>query len=118
MKKDYIEIAGKKYRVEVNWNALVTFLSAVGRDTLDELSRIDTIRPSELTTLMAACIIEGERLDGRKVEGGTLNFSLDLGSVVTPEDVREFMDIYVRQSNPHRPVDEPKKEERVEQPAP
>ena len=72
MKKDYIEIAGKRYRVESNWNALTAFLDAVGRNTLDELSKIDAIRPSELTALMAACIAEGERLDGR-------------GSVLSPD---------------------------------
>ena len=115
--KDYIDIAGKKYRVESNWNALTAFLEAVGRNTLDELSRIDSIRPSDLTALMAACIIEGERLDGNKVEGGIFNFALDLGAIISPDDVRRFLDIYVRQSNPQISRDEPKKEERVTEPA-
>lgn len=113
MKKDYIEIAGKRYRVESNWNALTSFLDAVGRNTLDELSRIDNIRPSELTALMAACIEEGERLDGR---GGAPS-ALDLGATITPEDVREFLEIYVRQSNPQIEQEEPKKEERETEPA-
>jgi hypothetical protein len=113
MKKDYIEIAGKRYRVESNWNALTAFLDAVGRDTLDELSRINTIRPSELTALMAACIEEGERLDGR--DGAPS--AKDLGAIITPDDVREFLTIYVRQSNPKLNQDEPKKEERETEPA-
>lgn len=113
MKKDYITIAGKRYRVESNWNALTAFLDAVGRNTLDELSRIDTIRPSELTAMMAACIAEGERLDGR--DGAPS--ALDLGAVITPDDVREFLDIYVRQSSPQLEADEPKKEERETEPA-
>lgn len=113
MKKDYITIAGKRYRVESNWNALTAFLDAVGRNTLDELSRIDTIRPSELTAMMAACIAEGERLDGR--DGAPS--ALDLGAVITPDDVREFLDIYVRQSSPQIEADEPKKEERETEPA-
>ena len=54
MKKDYIEIAGKRYRVESNWNALTAFLEAVGRNTLEELSKIDSIKPTELTAMMAA----------------------------------------------------------------
>ena len=113
MKKDYITIAGKRYRVESNWNALTAFLDAVGRNTLDELSRIDTIRPSELTAMMAACIAEGERLDGR--DGAPS--ALDLGAVITPDDVREFLDIYVRQSSPQLEADEPKKGERETEPA-
>ena len=113
MKKDYIEIAGKRYRVESNWNALTAFLDAVGRDTLDELSRINTIRPSELTALMTACIEEGERLDGR--DGAPS--AKELGAIITPDDVREFLTIYVRQSNPKLTQDEQKKEEREAEPA-
>ena len=113
MKKDYIEIAGKRYRVESNWNALTAFLDAVGRNTLDELSKIDSIRPSELTAMMAACIAEGERLDGR----GNAPTPLDLGAVITPDDVRNFLEIYVRQSNPQLNQEEPKKEERETEPA-
>ena len=114
MKKDYIEIAGKRRRVESNWNALTSFLEAVGRDSLEELANINSIRPSELTALMAACINEGERLDGN-TETVT---ALDLGAIITPENVREFLEIYVRQSNPHLgDAEEPKKEERVGEPA-
>ena len=39
------------------------------------------------------------------------------GALITPEDVKVFFDIYIRQSNPKRPADEPKKEEREENPA-
>ena len=113
MKKDYIEISGRRFRVESNWNALTSFLDAVGRDTLDELSRINTIRPSELTALMAACIEEGERLDGR--DGAPS--AKELGAIITPDDVREFLTIYVRQSNPRTGAEEPKKEERETEPA-
>ena len=38
MRKDYIEIDGKKVRVEANWNALTAFLAATGRNTMDGLS--------------------------------------------------------------------------------
>ena len=113
MKKDYIEIAGKRYRVESNWNALTAFLEAVGRNTLDELSQINNFRPSELTALMAACIAEGQRLDGNK----DIPTALDLGAVIVPDDVRRFLDIYVRQSNPQLDQEESKKEEREAGPA-
>lgn len=114
MDKDYIVIAGVRYRVEVNWNAMTAFLRAVGRDTLDELSKIDSLRPSELTALMSACIAEGERLDGRDKAPS----ALDLGAVMTPEDAATFLRIYIRQSAPKVDTDEPKKEAREESPAP
>ena len=117
MKKDYIAIAGKEYRVEVNWNALTAFLRAVGRDTIEELASFSTIRPSEVTSLMAACIIEGERLDGRGIDKGVADFGMDLGAVIEPADVAAFMEVYVRQSAPKMEADEPKKEEREESPA-
>ena len=121
MKKDYIEIAGRRFRVESNWNALTAFLDAVGRDTLDELSKINNFRPSELTSLMAACIAEGQRLDGNKDVPTALDLGAvtakDLGALITPDDVREFLNIYVRQSNPKTGAEEPKKEEREAEPA-
>ena len=41
MTADYIEIDGRKYRVEANWNAMVAFLAATGRDTWDGLVSFD-----------------------------------------------------------------------------
>lgn len=113
MKKDYIKIGGKEYRVEVNWNALGAFLREVGRDTIEELASFATIRPSEITALMAACIIEGERLDGKDCS----ITAQDIGTVIAPADVAAFMDIYVRQSAPKMEVEAPKKEGREENPA-
>ena len=113
MKKDYIEIAGKRYRVESNWNALTAFLDSVGRNTLEELSQLDKLRPTEVTAMMAACIAEGQRLDGSK----DVPSAMDLGAVITPYDVRTFLDIYVRQSNPQLSQDESKKGEREAEPA-
>lgn len=112
MKKDTIMIAGKEYRVEVNWNALAAFLASVGRDTIEDLASFSTIRPSEITALMAACIAEGERLEGRDCK----LTALDLGAVITPEDVAAFMEVYVRQSSPRLEVENPKKEEGPEAP--
>ncbi len=112
MKKDTIMIAGKEYRVEVNWNALAAFLASVGRDTIEDLASFSTIRPSEITALMAACIAEGERLEGRDCK----LTALDLGAVITPEDVAAFMEVYVRQSSPKMEVENPKKEEGPEAP--
>ena len=108
MDKAFMTIGGVQYRVEVNWNALSNFLVAVGRDTLEGLSQIGTMKPSEITSLMVESIREGERLEGRDC---TLT-ALDLGAVLQPQHVGEFMDIYIRQSHPQTAVEEePKKEE-------
>ena len=63
MRKDYIEIDGKKVRVEANWNALTAFLAATGRNTMDGLSDLATMKPTDIAPLMAACANEGERLE-------------------------------------------------------
>ena len=99
-------IGGVEYRVEVNWNALTAFLSAVGRDTLDGLSTISEMKPSEIPALMAASINEGERLDGRESKFT----ALDLGARIKPADVGAFMAIYVEQSRAQMETEEPKKE--------
>ena len=100
-------IGGVQYRVEVNWNAMTGFLVLVGKDTVNELSAIGDIRPSEITSLMAAAIKEGERLEGRPC---TLTPE-EIGSVIKPSDVNTFMEIYIRQSAPAVPVEDAKKKE-------
>ena len=52
MKKDYIAIGGKEYRVEVNWNALTAFLQAVGRDTIEDLDLGAIIGPADVAAFM------------------------------------------------------------------
>ena len=94
MEKSFITINGQEYRVEVNWNALSNFLKAVGRDTLEGLSDIASMRPSDIAPLMAAAINEGERLEGR--ESHLTGESL--GEVIRPSHVGKFMDIYIQQS--------------------
>jgi hypothetical protein len=111
---DHITIAGRTFRVEVNWNATTAFLQAVGRDSIDELSKIQSFRPSELTALMAACIAEGERLDGNT----DTPTALDLGAIIRPDDVAKFLEIYIRQSSPQMDVDPPKKEDGAKSPDP
>ena len=94
MEKSFITIGGKEYRVEVNWNALTKFLEAVGRDTLEGLSDIASMKPSDIAPLMAAAINEGERLEGKQsnLTGESL------GEIIRPSHVGKFMDIYIAQS--------------------
>ena len=94
MNKDFMNLGGKTVRVEVNWNALSAFLQFIGEDSYDGLANVGAMRPSQAPALMAAAINEGERLEGRES-----NLSpLDVGAVIRPKDVEDFMQIYVRQS--------------------
>jgi hypothetical protein len=112
MGKSFITIGGKEYRVEVNWNALSNFLKAVGRDTLEGLSNISSLHPSDLAPLMAAAINEGERLEGR--ESNLTGESL--GEIIRPSHVGQFMDIYIQQSRAQVEVEAPaKKKENQEE---
>lgn len=102
MTADYIEIDGRKYRVEANWNAMVAFLAATGRDTWDGLVSFDHVLPSDLAPLAAACINEGERIDGHEC-----HFSAeDIGALLSVRLVSDFLPIYTRQASPDVPVEE------------
>lgn len=105
MDKSFISLGGKTYRVEVNWNALSNFLKATGRDTLDGLSDISSMRPSDIAPLMAAAINEGERLEGR----GCQFTGESIGEILRTSHISKFMDIYIAQSR--MAVEEDKGEE-------
>jgi len=111
MSADYIVIAGQRYRVEVNWNAIVAFLEDRGTDRLDALAELGKISVKDIAPLMAACIREGERLDGREC---TLT-ALELGALPGFMDVIPmFLRIYGRQAAPgtgEAPKEEPGKKE-------
>lgn len=93
---DRIIIDGLSYRVEVNWNTIVHFLEATGRDNVQELASLTDLRPSDLAGLLAASINEGERLDGKQVA-----FSAeDIGGLVDFATMAEFIAIFTRQTSP------------------
>ena len=112
MPKATMTLGGREVRVEINWNALSAFLADVGRDTLEGLSTISVMKPSEIPALMAAAINEGERLEGRESKMS----ALDVGALIKPADVTAFMNIYVEQSRAQM-EEEPakKKDEQQEQ---
>ena len=105
MLKDFMTIAGRDYRVEANWNAQVAFLVATGRDTMAGLTHLGDISPSDIAPLMAACIAEGERLEGRESDLTAER----IGEVCGYEEFREFLAIFGRQINPQT-AEEPKKD--------
>lgn len=100
---DFIELNGKSYRVETNWNAIMAFLEALGTD---DMAAVDMTKPRNWAPMMAAAINEGERLEGREC-----NFTaMELGAM--PDFIQaatHFVQIYVRQSTPGN-ADESKKD--------
>lgn len=96
MIKEYINLDGKKYRVEANWNAVADFCRRKGVVNLTQLDILSRIGIDDVLTLMSCCIKEGERLDGK-------DFDLteqDLGSLANASVVSEFITMYVQQSQP------------------
>lgn len=102
MNKQYITIKGMKYRVEANWRAITTYLAEQGKDTIDGLSSLASLSPTTLAPLMAACINEGERLDGREAakDGNWIAENCSM-----PE-VSQFIAIYVAQTAPQLPAEQ------------
>lgn len=99
MRKDYIIIDGKKVRVEANWNALTAFLDATGRNTMDGLSDLAVMKPTDIAPLMAACANEGERLDGREAS----YTGQQIGELCGMTEMAQFISIYAGQTSPKLP---------------
>lgn len=106
MNKNYIHVGGVQHRVEANWNAITSYLSERGKDTLDGLSDISKLPPSELAPMMAACINEGNRLDGNDARV-TAQW---LGENCGMAQITEFVTVFCRQMSPKLPDENAKKE--------
>lgn len=93
---DYIDIAGKKYRIEANWNAITAFLLAVNANDSHSLGNALNLKPSDYPQMMASCINEGERLDSREC-----NFTaVDIASMCGIGEMMQFLTIFNRQAFP------------------
>lgn len=95
MKSDYIILSnGIKYRIEANFNSLITFCSSTGISDLSQLDGIANISIEKVPALIHACIAEGERMDGRE-----FNLSeTDLSALFRITTVGDFFKIYAAQS--------------------
>ena len=102
---DRIEINGNAYRVEVNWNAITAFLEASGRDDVQSLIGLSSLKPSDLAGLLAAAINEGERLEGREC---ALK-AKEVGAMAGFDTMAQFIQIFAKQTNP-KGADDRKKE--------
>lgn len=104
---DRIELNGIAYRVEVNWNALVAFLEASGRDDVQSLIGLSSLKPSDLAGLLAAAINEGERLEGRECALTAEKVGAQAGF----DTMAQFIQIFTRQTTPKGGTDEGGKKE-------
>lgn len=92
--KDYIVIDGNKYRVEVNWNAIIAFCEFKGVEDLSALGDIVNMKPRELSVLMHYAIREGEAADGKEC-----NLSAeDIARNCRMKEISDFLNIYKKQA--------------------
>lgn len=106
MEKRYLQVAGTQVRCEANWKAITDFLRTVGRDTLQGITDLASLPPSDMAPLMAACLNEGERLDGREAQftGAWLEENCGLA------EVSAFIAEFLYQTTPKLPKSEEKKD--------
>lgn len=94
MKNDYIEISGKKYRVEFNWNAITDFLELEGL-SLSDVDNLKDLKPRQVTGLIFSGVVEGCYLDNIEFPYTKREF----GTMINPTHVGELMLIYSRQTS-------------------
>lgn len=106
MEKRYLTVAGTQVRCEANWKAITSFLRAAGRDNLQGITNLAQLPPSDMAPLMAACLNEGERLDGRETSftGQWLEENCGLAEVTA------FITEFAYQTSPKLPQAEAKKD--------
>ena len=99
MQKDYIILSEKRYRVEVNWNAMLDFAEQRGLKNIGELMDVNEIDKDNVADLCAAGIREGERLEGRecRITGR------EVAEQIVPREMMRFVGIYVSHISPKLP---------------
>ena len=88
--RETLVIGGNEYRVACNMNALIGFLKERGTDDFAALSDLTQLKPTDMLPLMAACIREGERLDGRECK----LTAEDIGAVADLSLLTAFMGVF------------------------
>lgn len=106
MTKENITIAGQTYRVEVNWNTIVAYLAATGKDDVSSLLNLGALKPSDFSVLLACAINEGERLEGRETHFN----ALDMGAMCGLPEMAQFIAIFSAQTSAMTSQGEKKKE--------
>ncbi|MFP4365522.1 MAG: hypothetical protein ACLFQA_00375 [Bacteroidales bacterium] len=95
MRKDYLRIGDKQYRVECNWNATVNYAERKGIEEMAQIDDLGKMSPRDMTSFVWACTQEGERKDGNQFDVS----EVDLGGMMTSTTVSQFIQIYNKQVN-------------------
>lgn len=103
---DRLVIKGTAYRVEANFNAIMSFAGSRGYKSLDFLAGELSIQ--DWVALMAAAINEGERLEGRDHAYTVEDFG-DLSFTAMAKLVQQFIVIFTAQNEAEEDGDEAKK---------
>jgi hypothetical protein len=94
MKYDSIEINGKDYRIEFNWNTVCNFIEKE-KKTLADLEKLNELPPRQITCLLWCGMVEGCRL-----EGIDFPFTVDdFGAALTVNDIADIFNIYRRHTS-------------------
>lgn len=88
--KNKVDIGGRQYRVEFNWNALADYCDLSGISDLSKLDNLGVISAHEMRSFIFCAIKEGERMDGRELEMSPV----ELGALLRPADIGKIMGIY------------------------
>lgn len=92
---DRLTIGNKEYRVECNFNALISYMDRKGEKDLAFLS--ETLSLQDMLLLMVCSINEGERLEGRPHDYTPIDFGTG-GSLEMAEVIGKFMQIFQKQN--------------------
>jgi hypothetical protein len=91
----YVNINGKRVRIEFSWNTVIEYLDSTKMD-LDMfmgLAMGNKITPRHIRQLAWCGAIEGERMEGRDLGMNEIEF----GAHLYPDQVREIMVIFSEQ---------------------
>ena len=86
---DYVEIDGKDYRIEWNWNTITNFLQTTGKELAD-IDRIAGMNPSDITRFVHCALVEGCRIDGVEFPFTVEQF----GGLMEVADIPVVLEIY------------------------
>lgn len=93
--KEFIELDGKKYRVEFNWNTITEYCEIKNIEDLSALDSLKNLSASDLRLFIYCALKEGERMEGKEF----LVSVLDLGGILKFQDIQHLMQVFKKQSS-------------------
>ncbi len=93
--KEYIELEGKKYRIEFNWNTITEFCELKNISDLSALDSLKNLSAGDLRLFIHCALKEGERMDGKEFN----ITALELGGILKFHDIQRLMLVFKKQSS-------------------